>query len=472
MCVLSVVPCITTQLHATGALSDITQGPSSGTSVWKRADLAVSMDGLLRFLGEFHNDAIADSMLVGLVRMYGLGFKLSPGDMERLRTAGASDSLVEALETAPVNIIAPPRPPTGFLSVLCQPLDCEVEVNGRRIGLTSQGSLGAVALPVGEARVRAIRENYETDRSEETVSVVSGTTTNLLFHLTLSRRAIEAEGARIFGRVLGALGTDILSSQSETLIRAAGVLEIKTRNATPTTWSAVISISTTGIARFQLARGGRKCDLTLRKSEVLWKKRPEDREIRQLEEAARFIMSYQLISLIQRVNNPSFRILAGITRSAELDPSSVRAKTDNETYVISVDSSHRPTEVLLESAGLNGGTQVLYSRYADLGGLVYPQETEVVGAGGTEGVAIRFDRIDRTSRGKGLRKRARPLHGLLRIHAESFGGVEPIVVVRALSEPEDQIPRTATTKPIEGDIRLAANPVAHAARGGGPVPDQ
>ncbi len=359
-----------------------------------REERVVSMEGLLRFLEKFRNDALADSMLLGLVRYYGLGFRISPDDREQLRTAGASEALVDALEAAPIHILVPPHLPPGFLSVMCQPLDCAVQVNERPVGTTSQGVLASIPVPVGEAKVRVFRQNYDVDRDEETVSIGSGNTTNLSFRLTLSRRVIESEGASLFSRVLGALGASSYPSGADDRIQASGVLDLGSRTAKPSTWSVVTTFSAMNFSRFQLSRGNRKCELAIMKhGEVSWKKRPGGREGQEIEEALRILTDYQLAAVLKLATSPSFKILAQTRNSADLDPQSLRAQADNEAYIITVDASSLPSEVALESAGLNGGTRVLYSRYADLGGFMYPRETEVVLSGGNDGVALRFDRI-------------------------------------------------------------------------------
>ena len=366
---------------------------------------AISMDGLLRFFAAFHNNPQADAMLAGLARYHGLAFKMSDDARSKLKMAGASEALLEALDAAPVRIPAPPKIAPGFLAVLCQPVDCDVEIDGTRVGTTARGALAGVPVPAGEARVRVSRENFDVDPGEETVSIASGNTTSVRFHLALSRRILQDEGAKIYRRVLSALGSGNSPSGDDAPMQATGALDVRGSDAEARSWSVAATFSGVHISRFQLSKGGRKCELAIEKhGDVSWKKRPKGQEGQELEEALRLVIDYQLAALMDLVGSPPFKIFARTLDNAGVDPNSLRAQGENEAYVIDVDAASLPSAVALESDGLNRGTRIAYSNYVDVGGFLYPLQTEIARPGGESGarqsVTLSFGQIAPGSNGK------------------------------------------------------------------------
>src|SRR5260370_12191044 len=93
---------------------------------------AITLEGLSGFVKQFKGQKIPESMVIKLIEMYGLAFRPTSGDLEKLAASGATPSLIHAVEVAR----KPPLPPPpvvrqGGLSVACLPVDCEELLNGK-----------------------------------------------------------------------------------------------------------------------------------------------------------------------------------------------------------------------------------------------------------------------------------------------------------------------------------------------------
>src|ERR1700721_2760729 len=114
--------------------------------------LVISLQSLLAFLASSKGDRSSEAMAIKLIEMHGLSFHPTAEDVEKLRKASASEDLLKAIETARTSI---PVMKQGRLAVGCEPVDCDIWVNGNLIGTTTHGEIPWITLFEGKVTVAA-----------------------------------------------------------------------------------------------------------------------------------------------------------------------------------------------------------------------------------------------------------------------------------------------------------------------------
>lgn len=127
-----------------------------------------------------------------LARQYGISFQLTPETEDRLRKAGATDELLEALRP----LAPPPPPPTvaGRLLIKSTPAGAQVFFDGTLEGTTdAEGELELLKLPPGEHKMRLTLAGYED--YEQTINLLAGQPAS--FPATLKKSAAPVARFRV-----------------------------------------------------------------------------------------------------------------------------------------------------------------------------------------------------------------------------------------------------------------------------------
>ena len=370
------------------------QGGGQTPAVVMAPATSISGDAILRFLSEFRHDDVAQGLLIGLIHIYGLSFHPSGEMRSTLEAAGASDALIKSIESARTNSIPVAPSTVGSLAVVCQPLDCEVEVDGKRFGTASSDGLSRLRLPVGTVTVRAKRANYVPDPSEEVVEIRADKTARVEFQFSVNRATLEEVGQRLFHATLASLGSEIASASTMPALRAVGTIYLYSNPEQPSAWSTIATIRGPDSAVFLVSRAGRKYEITSLNGRLTWKHPPKDKETRALEDGLMTAFNYQLTRLTTQLGNPKFTLLGQTAISGEIEPRTFRAQSDAQSYVVRLDSESRPIEIRMESGGLDTSTRVLYSEYVKFGPIALPRNTSIVLPGDRYGIEIRYDQIE------------------------------------------------------------------------------
>jgi len=241
-------------------------GQNEGTVSASHAQKAlnISLDSLLEILKKYGGDEDAQAMTIGLIRIYGLGFRPTTQDMNKLRAASASVNLLKAIETAK---LPPPKPvpKQGLLAVSCEPVDCEVSLDGRSIGSTNHGHLPWISHLEGPVSVSAKKANYEATQQGIEATIRPDELTQIAFHLKLTRAGLLEIGAQRFQQMLQSIrphsesnGNDAASrpiTQNEgDALRAAGTLYLHGPDGRCVVWSVVAWFGKGRSGRFELSR--------------------------------------------------------------------------------------------------------------------------------------------------------------------------------------------------------------------------
>lgn len=362
---------------------------SPGAASQPPRNLAICLDGLLRFLEKYPGDDVSAAIVIRLIRIHGVNFRPTAEDLAKLKQASASRELLEAIEIA--RKPAEPVIKKGKLAVACQPVDCAVSLDGRPVGFTDGGILLPMATSAGRVTVSATRASYEASPGSREALIRENETTYLQFQLEPLRSALVAAGSDRFQQMLDSVGA--LSDLSSGGFRLAGTFYVHDGRGRSVPWSVVVSFLTQDQARFEISRMREKYQITRTKTGYVWKRPPKTEEARKMEGAIRLAMDGQLPNVIQRLKDPQLTMVA-----ADLTPGAasviLRAEGGSGTYTITLDSANRPSEVDLQSPGLNSGLRILYSDYTQEKGGCYPRTVQIILPDRAGGVEARFDRVE------------------------------------------------------------------------------
>jgi hypothetical protein len=360
----------------------------------------ISLDSLLEILKKYGGDEDAQAMAIGLIRIYGLGFRPTPQDMEKLRAASASVSLLNAIETAK---LPPPKPTPkqGLLAVSCEPVDCDVSLDGRSIGSTSHGHLPWISLLEGPVSVSATKANYEATQEAMAAVIRPEELTRIAFHFKLTKARLLEIGAQRFQRMLQAIrpqsesnGNDAaarpVAENDGDAIRAAGTLYLHGPDGRCVVWSVVAWLGRGRTARFELSRLREKHILISNETGYAWDRAFIGNDARELEGSLRLFVAGQLPELMERLSAPDLKMIA--PGSGEILPS-FRAEGNSQSYSVVLDFAYRPSKIIMEMADALSAHTIFYSDYVEIGGSFYPKTTQIMLPDGVNGIDARFDTV-------------------------------------------------------------------------------
>jgi hypothetical protein len=350
--------------------------------------------------------APSESTLVERFKRRTVCSRPSLDDLNRIRRAGASARLIDALEAAsPVGVIPTPTTPAcpdlkpadpkpGRLTVTCAPVDCLVLVNGNPVGTTKQRVLSQELRP-GPIVATVAAKDYEPDPVLATITVKEDGSHILAFTLNPTRASLEEAGAHLFTQMVAALRGKHDSDQ-ETLLRFHGTLTIF-HHGEPTVWNLLSLVKQPDMGRYYLEsfQGGRQAYEAVRRGGAFdWIKTGRTPAFDELVFVLHRLQEYQLSEVVRRLQSSSFKI-----RSTEIQRSThddtLRASNGGETYRITLDSHLLPREIVLESGGFDEGIRLQYSDYTQAGSEFIPRRFEAEFRGSTaDGFHVHFDRVE------------------------------------------------------------------------------
>ncbi len=106
------------------------------------------------------------------------------------------------------------------------------------------------------------------------------------------------------------------------------------------------------------------------------------------------IRDYQLAALIQRLENPQFKMLANHNLPVAGDEFALVAEGGTEKISIGLDDNLRPQRVRIATATGVGSAIVTYSDYFLLEKASYPKTVQIKPEGWQQGIDVRFDKVE------------------------------------------------------------------------------
>lgn len=389
-------------LIALALLACSLQGQSESTvqSPHSKSALNISLQSLLGILTKYGNSDDAQAMAIGLIKIYGLGFRPTPEDIEKLKAASASENLLKAIETAK---LPPPKPvlKQGLLAVNCEPVDCDVSLDGRLMGSTTHGHLAWISHIEGPVSVSVKKENYEAAQGTTEAVIRPDELTRIDFDLKVTRAGLLEIGAQRFQQMRQAIsphsesnGVDAAArpaAQNDSNgVRAAGALYLHGPQGRWVVWSVVAWFGKGRTARFELSRSREKHILSATETGYSWDRAFRSNDAQELEDRLRLLAGGELPELMERLSAPDLTIIA--LNSVGSLPA-FRAEGKSQSYGVVLDAANRPTKITMDTADPVSAHTIFYSDYVDLGGSAYPRTTQIMLPDGASGIEARFDTV-------------------------------------------------------------------------------
>jgi len=342
--------------------------------------------------------AITEAEATGKIQERGINFFATPENLARLRAAGATPAILEAIRK-----LAPEAPkPTAALVVTCFPAECVVRINGRNAGTTTGGKFQKDDLDVGEATVGFEKDGYVGQ--ERKIQLTAEAPYSASIQLEPDTATRQANGKNLFLLSRRALGveSDLKSLQvitgSGAVVSYAGGKQSNWNFDFTTALPNLIEMkaeSTTGVLVYQCQ--GEKC---AEKKKGHFKfigggKQLKGPALEELQTNLRGFAQYSLADLLTLLASPSAQFDSLTADSDGKTEQLIRIETRDAIYKLTLGPDLLPSGIDYESkSGLGSGLKVLFGDYAKLGNARYPKRTTIrLPDAAQHGIEVRLDKV-------------------------------------------------------------------------------
>ena len=340
------------------------------------------------------------------IQQRGLAFLLSSEGVDKLKAAGTSDELLEAIKSkaiaasaycpvSPPPPQAPPtpplskRPPEGRLAIRCAPGECEISLNNIPRGSTHDGLLEVAELPVGQWTIAFKKSGY-LDR-QAGVAVEPDGTASISEVLSPNRATQEALGAELFQKVVQAIGLQD-AAREQLAVEAAG---------TTTTWTSegrsvrllLWMRNQPERALFQIKAGRGLREVAFNGTQYTTSKRLKAQDALQLATDAGLIRDNQLSALIARLRSSQFKMLADHDTPAPGERLGLIAEGGAEKITLTLGDDLLPYEIQMVTATGAASRIVSYTDYSKFEGISYPRSMQIKPEGSKNSLDVHFDNV-------------------------------------------------------------------------------
>jgi hypothetical protein len=308
---------------------------------------------------------IPEARLKQAIQNRGLDFSLPSGEIERLKAAGAPDSLAELIESSARPVpkrVEPPRPKAGALVATCAPAECDVSLNGKPFGKTANGVLKVGALPEGRLVVDFKREGYVGAQS--LVTIADGKSASAAVTLEPDRSTREAWGKQVFQKMVQALGGEA-GVQSSGFFASTGSLTVPGSDGKAVKFALVARLKVNEKGLFQLNSGNIKHQFAFSGSQYAGNKSLKGPAQTDVETDLKLLREHMPLTLLAKLSAPGVRFIADGVAPKGSEEMVFRAETGTENWVVTLTKEFRPQQATLDSTGPNSGLQIFYLDYVE-----------------------------------------------------------------------------------------------------------
>ncbi len=338
--------------------------------------------------------AVPEPRLRKAIESRGLDFILTPGDLEKLREAGASDSLLQLVRrharTAPPEPPEPPKPVFGSLGLTCEPAECEILINGAAKGVTSGGKLDLTGLSPGAVTIDFRKDGFVA--VQVAAAVEPGRMSPAFARLEPDRATREARGAELYRRILDSIGGDTALREIRSL-SAAGSAEVFAPGGKRSSWSIQSRLQLPDKAFFRVKGGSITYEFAYDGARYSSNGKLKGEEAQRFETYFRLYREYQIPLLLERI--AQYKLVASRVLPLPGEDYFLVADGGTEKITLALDRDSRPQFVKIEtSTGLGSGDQVTYSTYARRGAATVPLVMQIRLANlDQQGLEVRLDEV-------------------------------------------------------------------------------
>ncbi len=338
-------------------------------------------------------DAIPLRRRKDAIQSRGVDFSWSTETINKLKAAGAADDMLELIKTKakPVAVVAvAPKPaPTGKLMLACAPAECDISINGALRGSTVAGTM-ELAGPPGRWVVDFGKKGYISHQSSVTVELDKMASASA--KLEPDRSTQEAFGAALLRKMIEAVGGDEGVRQLAS-VQATGTATIWGKDGKSVRW-ALRMRNRPDRAMFQAKVAAAIYDVAFEGSEFKASKNLKGQDALDLPTDFGFIRDYQLAAVIERLQNPQYKISAARTEPTPGEEFTLFVEGGAEKISIGLDGDLRPLRVRIKTETGVGSTLITYADYMRGDKASYPKTMQIKPDGWQQGLDIRFDTVE------------------------------------------------------------------------------
>jgi hypothetical protein len=354
----------------------------------------LTLDQLQRLLRQ---DAIPLRRRKEAIQNRGVAFTMSRDTIEKLKSAGATDDILELIQStihtspAAVAVATPPSAPAphGSLTVTCEPAECEISLNGTARGSSLGGVMELAGIPPGKWAVDISREGYVSHQSE--VTIEANKAASVSAHLEATHAKQEALGAELLQKVVDALGGEG-GLKALATVQASGSTTIS-RDGNSVRWT-VLMRNRPDRALFQARAGAIWHEIGFLGHEFMASKNLKGQDAMELPTDFGLIRDYQLVALITRLREPRYKLIAKHTTAPTGEEFQLFAEASTEKIAIGLDTAMRPQRARITTETGVGSVTVVYDDYFNSGETWYPKGMQIKPDGRARGIEVRFDTIE------------------------------------------------------------------------------
>jgi hypothetical protein len=375
----------------------------------------LTLDQVQRLLRQ---DAIPLRRRKEAIQNRGVAFAMSRDTIEKLKSAGASDEILDLIESTihphPAAVPVPAPAPTpvlrGGLTVTCEPAECDISLNGTARGSSQGGVMELAGIAPGKWVIDISKDGYVSRQSD--VAIEANKTASISAVLDPTRTTQEVLGAELFKKVVDALGGEgglkALSS-----VQAAGSTTVA-RDGNSVRWT-VLMRNRPDRALFQARAGAILHEVGFLGNEFMASKNLKGEDAMELPTDFGLIRDHQLLALIMRVRNPRYKLLAKHAIPTAGEEYHLFAEASTEKIAIGLDSHLRPQRVRIATETGVGSATVVYDDYFNSGETWYPKSMQIKPDGRARGIEVRFDNVelDANLKDNDYKMRGKALPGLV-----------------------------------------------------------
>lgn len=371
----------------------------------------LSLDQIERLLRE---DVIPMRRRTEAIENRGVDFPITPETIKKLKAAGATSEILEFLEhkaqPAVVAVSIPKPQPLGNLTISCQPVECDVSLNGTMRGSSDGGVMQLAGLSPGKWAVDISKDGYISHQS--IITIDGNQTASLSAVLEPTRATEETLGAQLFEKVLNALGGETGLSELA-CVQATGSTTIA-RDGSSVRWT-VLMRNRPDRALFQARAGAILHEVGFMGNEFMASKNLKGQDAMELPTDFGFIRDNQLAALITRLRNPRFKLKAKHALPVSGEEFALEAESGTEKISIGLDDHLRPQTVRITTETGVGSVTITYDDYFTKGSTSYPKTMLIKPDGRTRGIEVRFDVVELNTslKDSDYKLRGKPLPNLL-----------------------------------------------------------
>ncbi len=365
----------------------------------------LSIQYVLQMLEREKAGTMAETRVLEFVDVRGIAFVATPENVGALMSAGASEDLLKkiiALNPPPAPATPPPPPPpvTGTLQLKCEPVECNVRIDGGPDKPTKDGKVDIGDLPYKDYTVDFRKDGYLPQSKR--VKVAAGTQPEIAVVLEVGAETRTRWGSEMYKNLLKAIGganglaefKGMSGTGSASSWDTAGVLSewsIKTA-ITGNTYTYDLSNALSG--SFAMSCQSETCGQKNSKS-PFGKKKLNAVEAAALNTNLVQYNRYHLLALLERISGENHVLSASTAPLTSATDQHLIVDSRDETYNLTLDGNFLPSAVTYKSKDGLASATITYGQYAAFEkGSKYPKHTSVLLPGDIKhGIQVHYETL-------------------------------------------------------------------------------